>query len=486
MPNYIPINRAQMEWGVVDLESLVEADHPVRAIWDMSGRLDLSRFEQAMHNDDEQGGRPCWAPRLLFSVWVYGYSQGIASARALERLMEHEPALRWLCGGQRINHHTLSDFRVSDTEKLEDLIAQLLAALDQEQLIDLHTVAHDGTKIQARASRYSFHRVPTLRDRVKVARKLVRALDEQAAAGDQTACDEAKQVSRRRAAEEKLKRMEYALRKLEREQSAGKDNRRISTSEPEARKMKQPDGGWVASYNVQISTEAKHRFIVGVRVTDARSDTNELGPALDVIRKWCRRQPRRVLADGGYSSRENVAALEEQNIELVAPWKDDDSREAGAAKRAGRDERFRASRFPLSRDGESLVCPEGKTLTATRERKHHGQLCVVYEARPEDCAECPSQSACCGKRGGARRIERVRENEAMQSYLQRMSDPQTQQIYRKRSELAEFPHMWIKGHWNFRRFSVWGKLNAAKEAIWAAMAYNIQHWIRLTRQPQIT
>jgi transposase len=83
MPNYIPIDRAQMEWGVVDLESLVEADHPVRAIWEMSGRLDLSQFEQGIQNEGEEGGRPCWPPRLLFSVWVYGYSQGIASARAL-------------------------------------------------------------------------------------------------------------------------------------------------------------------------------------------------------------------------------------------------------------------------------------------------------------------------------------------------------------------------------------------------------------------
>ena len=488
VPNYIEINRSQLSWGEIDIEALVPASHPARAIWAMSARFDLSGFEQAMKNDEGGGGRPCWPPRLLFSVWVYAYTQGIASARAVERMMEYEPGLRWLCGGQLINYHTLSDFRISHKEKLEDLMSQLMAVLDEEQLIELRTVAHDGTKIRAQASKYSFHRQRTLRDRAKVARRVVRQLHAKAEAEEQAGgADARKQAAERRAAEEQLKRLESSLRKLKGEQErvspSKRDEVRVSRTEPQARKMKQPDGGWAPSYNVQISTDAKHRMIVGLRVSDAAADVNELKPALAMVRKWCGRKPERVLADGGYASRENVAAMDGQKVELIAPWKAENSREAGASTLAGREAAFRPSAFQMSSDGTSMICPAGKLLQIVGEGKHHGQLRTIFEAQAGECGICAVRDACCGTRPGPRRVARVRETAAMQSYLHRMSQPDTQQLYKKRSEVAEFPNLWIKSYWRLRRFSLRGKIKVAKEAIWAALAYNIQQWIRLRWSP---
>ena len=246
--------------------------------------------------------------------------------------------------------------------------------------------------------------------------------------------------------------------------------------------MKHPDGGWAPSYNVQISTEAQHRMIVGIRVTDAAADARQLQAGVAVVRKWGRRKPKRVLADGGFSSRENVTAMGKHKIELIAPWKDRDSREAGASAVAGRDPGFRSSAFAMCEDG-TLICPAGNRLRVIRERKHHGQKCTMYEARAEDCAGCPERSACCGNRPGPRRIERVRETPIMQAYLERMQQPETQALYKKRSEVAEFPNLWIKSYWGLRRFSLRGKAKAGKEAIWAALAYNIQQWTRLKWLP---
>ena len=55
-------------------------------------------------------GRPAFAPQLLVSLWVYSYSRGESSARAIERLCEHEPAYQWLTGMEGISAHTLSTF----------------------------------------------------------------------------------------------------------------------------------------------------------------------------------------------------------------------------------------------------------------------------------------------------------------------------------------------------------------------------------------
>jgi transposase len=489
--NYIEINRDQLGWCELDINRLVPPQHPARAIWALSERFDLSGFEQRMKNHEGDGGRPCWPPRLLFCVWIYAYSQGIASARAVERMMGYEPGLRWLCATEIINHHTLSDFRVSGKTELENLMAQLIAILDREELIDLRTVAHDGTKIHAKASKFSFHRQRTLQDRVKVARRVVRQLRERAEQEEAgQAADARKEAAEQRAAQQRLQRMEQSLQKLRREQaktSPGKrDEMRVSVSEPDARKMKQPDGGWAPSYNVQISTDVKHRIIVGVRVTDARSDVNELRPGVAVVRRWCKRKPRRLLVDGGYASRDNVAAMSAQKIELIAPWKDDTSRQAGALAVTGRDAAFAPSTFQATEDGMALLCPAGKLLKVLKEGTHHGQRYRAYRAEAVDCETCPQCERCCGKqRSGPRQIEQVQETPAMQAYLKRMQQPEIRHLYKKRSEVGEFPNVWIKSHWGLRQFSVWGKVRTAKEAIWAALAYNVQQWTRLRWSPAV-
>src|SRR2546427_9112377 len=70
--------------------------------------------------------------------------------------MEHEPGLQWMAGMEVVNHHTLSDFRVTHGAALQDLIEQVLGVLFSEGLVGLERVTQDGTKIRAQASKRSF------------------------------------------------------------------------------------------------------------------------------------------------------------------------------------------------------------------------------------------------------------------------------------------------------------------------------------------
>jgi transposase len=449
----------------------------------VSGNLDLSRFEQEQKSREGSAGRPCWSARLLVSVWVYSYTLGVASARAIERMMSHEPGLRWLAASETINHHTLADFRVGHGEALEGLFAQLLALLEEAGVVDLRTLVHDGTKVKAVAGKRSLHRRKTLEKRLRQARQAVRALDQQAV--EEEAMDERRRAAQARAAKEALARAQAALKKLQ-EWEAAKAPRqqaelRVSESEPEARNMKQPDGGWAPSYNVQITTETHSRMIVGVRVTTAANDTQELVPALEKAKQNCGELPATIIADNGYATRRNVEQTSEQNVEFIAPWKEDHSREAGACARNGIAAEFAPSAFRVQPGGPHLLCPAGKRLVVIQQKIHHGVRKKVFRARPSDCRRCRWRSSCCGKRGGPRRIERVVESPAMQRYLARMKRPEVRQLYRKRSEIAEFPHLWAKGVKNWRRFSVRGLLKAGIEALWVALSYNMAQWIRLQR-----
>ena len=173
------------------------ADHPVRAIWELSGRLDLSGFAGALRTQRDQGGRAAWDPRLLVAVWIWAYSEGIRSAREMERQMEYRPELEWLCGMEVVNHHTLSDFRVSHAEALEQIFTQVLAVLSQAGLIDLRQVAVDGTRLRSQAATSSERRRGTIEKHLEQARAVVGELAAQA--GDEES-NQRRQAARRRAA----------------------------------------------------------------------------------------------------------------------------------------------------------------------------------------------------------------------------------------------------------------------------------------------
>src|SRR5712664_1628630 len=82
------IDRSQHYWGRMCLEELIPAGHLARAIWELTGDLDLGGFLEDNKSVEGKAGRERIDPRLLVSVWVYGYSRGIGSARELERQMK--------------------------------------------------------------------------------------------------------------------------------------------------------------------------------------------------------------------------------------------------------------------------------------------------------------------------------------------------------------------------------------------------------------
>lgn len=95
-PKLKPINRDKIVTKPICPEDLVEPGHPVRAMWDLLELLDLSSFYNAIRSQQGEKGRPSNDPKMLIAVWLYAYSQGISSAREIERQMDHEPGLMWL------------------------------------------------------------------------------------------------------------------------------------------------------------------------------------------------------------------------------------------------------------------------------------------------------------------------------------------------------------------------------------------------------
>ena len=479
---YRHLDRAQMALVMRDWESLLAPDHAARAIWELAGRLDWSEFEKDIQSREQTGGRPVWEPRLLASVWMYAHTLGVGSARAVERMQGYEPGLQWLTAGETINHHTLSDFRVTETKKLERLFSQVLALLDQDGLIDLSVVMQDGTKIQAVAGKQSLHRRKTLEAHLAQAQAVVAELGRQC----QSESEEQTETGVRRRARERVARLEQALEVLEQRQQAApqreREQVRVSESEPDARKMKHSDGGWSPSYNVQIVTEASHQVIVGIGVTDSANDVQELVDGVKMVEQNLGHKPATMVADGGYASRDNVEQMAQAEVVLVTPWKSEQARQSPLQSMHGIQAGYGPEAFVAQGDG--LRCPAGKVLSFAGVRILHGLPHRVYEASASDCAACSQKPQCCPQRQ-AREVRQIQESTAMEQYLERMQTPAMQELYEQRAAVAEFPNLWMKHLRKWRRFSVRGKAKACSEALWRALSYNAEQWIRAFRPTQI-
>jgi transposase len=252
------INRQQLLLRPVEVEKLVDPGHPVRAIWELVGRLNLEPFYAEIESVEGVAGRPVWDPRLLISLWLYAYKDGVSSAREIARLCEYHPAYQWLSGLEVVNYHTLADFRIRHKEALDQLFIEVLGVLSHEGLITLQRVMHDGTKVKACASDKSFHRKARLQDHLRLACEQVEQM------GDPESEELSQRVmkARQRALREKQQRLEEALKALEqieasRSKASEKEKARASSTDPEARVMLQAKGAYGPSYNVQISTDAQ-------------------------------------------------------------------------------------------------------------------------------------------------------------------------------------------------------------------------------------
>ena len=481
-PRYLPVDRNQLRLEPLDVDRLIDADHPARKIWRVVEQLDLSRFEDDVRAVEGRAGRPAHSPQVLVAVWIYAYSCGLHSAREIARRIEHEPGLRWLTGLTAINHHTLSDFRVRHGEALRELFIQVLAMLVKKRLLTLERVAADGTKIRADAARKSFSRKDAIRRHLKLARKHVEELERQERDEQPT---KREQAARERAAREQEQRLEEALAEIERLQAEKKTDKKkepqASKTDPTARFMRTGDGGLAPGYNVQLAADSAHGLIADVEVSDDPQDAAQLPPIVDRLRQTFGRFPQQALADGGYTNHPTVVAMAARGVDFYGVMSGRSAAPLGVA--GGCDPAFRFERFGYDEATNEMVCPEGKRLRFRSERElAGGRRMFQWAAAGADCEPCAARAKCCpklkiDKRGRSVSVQLA--HPAVEAFDEKMATQEAQAIYRERAPLVEFPNAWIKTKLGLRRFATRGLKKVRCEALWAALTFNLQRAFRL-------
>ncbi len=302
---------------------------------------------------EEERGYPPYDPRLMLKLLIYGYANGVASSRKLEAASYRDVAVRMLCAGQHPDYRSIARFRARHLEALSELFVQALRLCKQARLIALGTLALDGTKLRASASRHkamSYERMlkkeTQLEREIAALRKNVDALlrdaelidaEEDERFGADRRGDELPQELQRR--EGRLERIREAKAALEAEAREAETARRSELKEqgkkprrppnardpfapkpkaqrnftdPESKIMKTSDGSFHQCFNGQAIVDSRAQVIVAAELCDQAPDAEQLEPALDQLADNLDAidaelpEGAALTADAGYFSQENV------------------------------------------------------------------------------------------------------------------------------------------------------------------------------------
>jgi transposase len=299
-------------------EDSLPLEHRARLLWRVVETLDLSRFTSEARAVEGRQGRAVLSARMLLTLWLYGISQGIGSARKIARLIQTDDAFRWVVGDVSVGHSKLSEFRVLHGAALDQLFSDVLASLLHKGLLSLERVAQDGTRVRASASAPSFRREASLLECREQAALHVKAVFAEA---DDPSVTAGEQRAREAAALDYQRRVEEALATVRELREEGKDEPRASTTDADARVMKMPDGGYRPGYNIQLATAGSEmggpRTIVGVRVTNVGSDMGSITPMLADIEARTAQLPTKLLADANHAKHACITRATRRGVEIL-------------------------------------------------------------------------------------------------------------------------------------------------------------------------
>lgn len=332
------------------LQDWLPKGHLAYFINDTVDALDLRAF-YARYAGGGSRNQP-FHPAMMVKVLVFGYATGVFSSRKIECRLHEDLAFRMLAAGNFPKHRTIRDFRALHLQELSELFVQVVKLARELGLVKLGTVAIDGTKVKANASRHkamSYERMQQAEVELKaqIEALLQRAKSTDEAEADEPELDLPAEIERR---ETRLQAIAAARQRLEQRQrdadtergrsedddrrprdgdgnpKGGRYQRDFGVPEPKAQEnftdpdsriMKRAGGGFDPSYNAQTAVDDTAHIIVAAELGNNAADVGQLLPMLQSVQHNLGALPAQGLADAGYRSEENFAKATRPEMDLV-------------------------------------------------------------------------------------------------------------------------------------------------------------------------
>ena len=405
MSNFRPINRDTGFLLPPSVDEWLPQRHLARFVVEVIDGLDLSELVKAYRGS----GSASYHPAVLLGLMVYGYATKTFSSRAIERATYDSVAFRFIAGNEHPDHDTIAAFRKRFLPQIQALFVDVLKLARAMGMLKLGTVALDGTKVHANASRHSalsYGHAKKIEKRLKKeVQELLRLAEQADGVNTPDGMSIPEELERRElrlaaiaAAKEKIEaRAEECLEReqaehqsklaarAEQEKRTGKkprgrppepptggvtDKDQVNLTDEDSRIMKVAGGGFDQCYNAQAVVATGSMLIVATKLTQAANDKGQLLPMVQKLRELPKElgRAKRILADSGYLSQSNVEQCAAAKIEpLIATgrtphymsWK----KRFAAAPKSPPD-----SATPLQKMAHRLKTPAGRKLYALRKQ----------------------------------------------------------------------------------------------------------------------
>lgn len=496
------------------LDEVIPADHGVRLLDDILGRLDWSTWEQ---DYDLTRGQPPIHPRVLTGVILYGLLKRIRTSRALEEALEVRNDFRWLVEGRSIDHTTICKFRQRNSENLKRLFVQIALIARELGHLPLASLGFDGTRMRAN-NRKTGTRTPEELRQAKVELEAqfseleaaVRAAD--AEENERLGNDSLHKLNEELAdIERRRKRVDAALEELQRlEQDGQKTPSRIPITDPQSRVTPNKEGGFAPNYTPTATVDIDSGLIVDADVIPHTDEDKYLLDSVEKVQEsfGLDEPPGELLADGMMSTGDNLAACEEKKIDLYSPIKlgcgENNPAERNAPSKpvaAGDIARlprtttkkkdgtqtckFNKNAFVYDEEQDCYWCPAGKAMPYTNQTSQveNGRQRIRYRyyASASDCASCPLAAMCLNGESKRRQVGHEQHEAHRIAHARKMASDEGKQKYSSRRHPGERPFAVIKQQFGARRFLTRGLRRVQDEWRWLACAFNVTRLLSLLR-----
>jgi transposase len=360
MANFRPIDRATPFLLPPSVEDWLPKDHLARFVVDIVDQLDLSELTRQYRGT----GSAAYHPAVLLGLLIYGYATGVYASRRIEAATYESIAFRYIAANEQPDHDSLCTFRKRFLKEIEALFVQVLCIARQMKLLKLGTIALDGTKVHANASRHSalsYGHAQKIEAQLEaeVKEMLARAetadqeplpeglnIPEELSRREQrlAAIRQAKaQIEARAAERDAQEKADYEAKMKAREDKTTRTGKKpggkppappspgvrptdqINLTDADSRIMPATGKGFEQSYNAQAAVDTESMLVVATDMAQVATDKQQLEPMLEVLADLPEAlgSVEHLLADNGYFSAANVESCLEAKIEpLLAAGRD--------------------------------------------------------------------------------------------------------------------------------------------------------------------
>ena len=316
--------------------------HLAHFVSDTVDQLDLSPFLKRYSGRASGKGQKAYHPAMMLKVLIYSYCAGIFSSRKIMAALQELVPLRYLAAGNCPGHRTIARFREKNLSRFRSVFVEVVRIAQESGLVTMGTLAVDGSRVKANASKrkaMSYKRMKEaerkLGEEIRKITRMARQIDqaEDSEFGPDFRGDELPEELKRR--KDRLKAIREAKRRLEAEQEAEDDrtgrgqkgrglkrpegvpadDKQTNFTDPESRIMNTGGKSYEQCYNAQTAVDGANHIIVAADVGSCAADTKQLLPMADAAEQNTGVRAKRVLADAGYKSEENLRGLEERRMD---------------------------------------------------------------------------------------------------------------------------------------------------------------------------